>query len=113
MSLFGQDSYYYWYKGENIPLELKTNKKFVLYENEYADSAVSFLKEKSWQIIKKDKSNVVNTLTPYRKGKGSKEYNWSIIGKNEGGNTDLSSSELPDYMLYVSPAIAQFHRVRG
>jgi subtilisin family serine protease len=103
MSLFGQDSYYYWYKGEKIPLELRANKKFVLYENEYADSAVSFLEEKSWKIIKKDKSNVVNTLTPYRKDKGGKEHNWSIIEKNEGGNTDLSSSELPDYMLYVSP----------
>ncbi len=52
MSLFGQDSYYYWYKGEKIPLELKENKKFVLHENGYADSTLSFLKEKSWQIIK-------------------------------------------------------------
>lgn len=74
-----------------------------MYENEYADSTVSFFKDKSWQIIKKDKSNVVNTLNPYQKKKRGEENNWSIIEVKENKNADFPTSELPGYILYESP----------
>lgn len=84
ISLYGQDNtFYYWYKGEKKPLQLKENKKFVLFESSSADQAISFLKEKHWQIISKDNDNTINTLNPYQKIERIEKYSWAII-ENDG-----------------------------
>ena len=99
-NLFGQ-SYFYWYKGEKISLKLIEYKKFVLYETEFEDQAISHFEKNSWKIIKKDKDNSVNTLDSY-KDKKETPY-WAFIEREGDEFTDSLTLQLSEDMLYVSP----------
>jgi hypothetical protein len=49
MSVFGQNSYY-WYKGEKIPLTEIDNKRFILLEDEDVESVLTKTEGTFWKI---------------------------------------------------------------
>lgn len=75
----------------------------MLYESSSADDAISFLEKKHWQVISKGNDNTVNTLKPYQKIEMTEKYSWAIIEKEELYSNDLSASQLPAYIIYISP----------
>lgn len=103
LSSFSQSNNYYWYKGTKIPLELINNKKFVLFKNDNVDSTLSFLNSNGWKVIKSDKDLTINSLNPFLKGDPIEEYTWAVIEKMKGGDADLSLSQIPEYMHFISP----------
>ncbi len=80
MSVFGQNSYY-WYKGEKIPLTEIDNKRFTLLEDENIESVLTKTEGTFWKIKSRGIDNTITTLIPFSKVIAYTSNKWEIIEK--------------------------------
>lgn len=83
LSLHAQNDYY-WYKGNKVPLEKNSKKKFILFEDVRDSTELKkVLDNSNIKILKYGKSDLANNLVPYNQ-KEIKIKNWATVSGISG-----------------------------
>lgn len=98
--LYGQNEYYYWYKGEKVYLEENNAKRFLLLKNIESENMLSQIIGNSWHIEKLKKENTVITLNAYNKKSNQQSLSWAIIKTTN--KSDITIIDL-DEIIYDAP----------